>query len=147
MDLKEEEQVHLNIDYRLIRILYHNLYKQLSKPNSYPLVAQRQVRLAVGVNHLLTVRQALSESKTAAPERSSVRVRPRGDFIFINFIKKQQYDFIMAATPKGPQMSRLDVNIDKATYDTFVKTCAQRGFSSKVIIEKLVKKFNETGQI
>ena len=53
----------------------------------------------------------------------------------------------MAATPKGPQVSRLDVNIDKTTYDTFVKTCAQKGYSSKVIVEKLLKKFNETGQI
>lgn len=53
----------------------------------------------------------------------------------------------MAATPKGPQMSRLDVNIDKVTYDSFIRMCAQKGYSSKVIVEKLLKKFNETGQI
>ena len=53
----------------------------------------------------------------------------------------------MAATPKGPQMQRLDVNIDKIAHDTFVKTCSKKGYSPKVVIERLIKKFNETGQM
>ena len=53
----------------------------------------------------------------------------------------------MAATNKEPQVARLDVNIDKLTYDTFVKGCASRGYSPKVVVEKLLKKYNETGQI
>ena len=63
------------------------------------------------------------------------------------FIKKHQFFFIMAATPKGPQVARLDVNIDKLTYDTFVRTCASKGYAPKIIVEKLLKKFNETGQV
>lgn len=53
----------------------------------------------------------------------------------------------MAATPKAPQKARLDCNIDKNTYDEFVRTCAKKGFAVNVIIERLVKKYNETGQI
>ena len=53
----------------------------------------------------------------------------------------------MAATAKGPQMARIDVNIDKTTHDVFVKTCSKQGYSPKVVIERLVKKFNETGQM
>jgi len=53
----------------------------------------------------------------------------------------------MAATPKGPQIARLDVNIDKLTYDTFVRACASKGYAPKIVVEKLLKKFNETGQM
>jgi hypothetical protein len=52
----------------------------------------------------------------------------------------------MAATPKGPQKVRLDYNIDKDTYDTFVKACGHKGYAPNVIIEKMMKKYNETGQ-
>jgi hypothetical protein len=54
---------------------------------------------------------------------------------------------IMAATPKGPQVTRLDVNIDKTTYDDFVKACTRKGYAPKVVVEKLLKRFNETGQM
>jgi len=53
----------------------------------------------------------------------------------------------MAATPKGQQIARLDVNIDKLTYDTFVRACASKGYAPKIVVEKLLKKFNETGQM
>ncbi len=53
----------------------------------------------------------------------------------------------MAATPKGPQVTRLDVNIDKATYDAFIRACTQKGYAPKIIVERLMKKFNETGQM
>jgi hypothetical protein len=53
----------------------------------------------------------------------------------------------MASTPKGPQIQRLDVMVDKVTYDTFAKNCSHKGYATKVVIEKLMKKFNETGQM
>ncbi len=53
----------------------------------------------------------------------------------------------MAATPKGPQVAKLDVNIDKETYDSFVRACSQKGYAARVVIERLMKKFNETGQM
>ncbi|MEK6886278.1 MAG: hypothetical protein AABW88_00430 [Nanoarchaeota archaeon] len=53
----------------------------------------------------------------------------------------------MAATPKGPQVARLDINIDKQTYDNFVRACASKGYAPKIVVEKLLKKFNETGQM
>ena len=66
------------------------------------------------------------------------------------FIYPHKVDFIgdkMAATPKGPQVARLDVNIDKQTYDNFVRMCASKGYAPKIVVEKLMKKFNETGQM
>ena len=52
----------------------------------------------------------------------------------------------MAASLKAPQVSRLDLSIDKSIYDTFMKTCTKKGYSPKVMVEKLLKKYNETGQ-
>ncbi len=52
----------------------------------------------------------------------------------------------MAATPKSPQKGRIDVNIDKAVYDQFIRNCASRGYAASTIVERLIKKFNETGQ-
>lgn len=51
----------------------------------------------------------------------------------------------MAATPKGPQKARLDFNVDRQTYDSFMKMCSQQGYSSNVVIERMMKKFVETG--
>ncbi|MCX6746985.1 MAG: hypothetical protein NTU63_02520 [Candidatus Pacearchaeota archaeon] len=53
----------------------------------------------------------------------------------------------MASYPPGPQKARIDYNIDRKTYDEFAKTCSRKGFAMQVIIEKMMKKFNETGQI
>ncbi|MFA5141608.1 MAG: hypothetical protein WC471_01405 [Candidatus Woesearchaeota archaeon] len=53
----------------------------------------------------------------------------------------------MAATPKGPQKVKLDYNVDKIIYDVFVKQCANRGFAPQIIIERMMKKYTETGQI
>lgn len=52
----------------------------------------------------------------------------------------------MAATPKGPQKMKLDYNIDRDTYNVFVKKCAERGYAPQVILEKLIQKYNQTGQ-
>ncbi|MBW2965088.1 hypothetical protein KY363_06530 [Candidatus Woesearchaeota archaeon] len=53
----------------------------------------------------------------------------------------------MAATPKGPQKVRIDYNIDKPTYDEFVKACGKKGYAPNVVVERLMKKFIETGQM
>ena len=52
----------------------------------------------------------------------------------------------MAATPPGAQKMKVDYVIDRKTYDEFVKNCSRKGFAPQVIVEKLMKKFNETGQ-
>ncbi len=53
----------------------------------------------------------------------------------------------MAATAKKPQKVRLDYNIDKQTYDDFVKACSRKGYAPNVIVERLMKKYNDTGQM
>ncbi len=52
----------------------------------------------------------------------------------------------MASTPPGAQKMKIDYIIDKKVYDEFVKNCSRKGFAPQVITEKLMKKFNETGQ-
>ncbi len=52
----------------------------------------------------------------------------------------------MASYPKGPQKMKIDWNIDRQTYDEFVKACSRKGFAPQIITEKLMKKFTETGQ-
>jgi len=52
----------------------------------------------------------------------------------------------MAATPKKQQKVRLDYNIDKQIYDDFIRNSSKKGYAPNVIVEKLMKKFNETGQ-
>lgn len=53
----------------------------------------------------------------------------------------------MASTPKKPQKIRLDYNIDKQTYDEFAKACGKKGYAPNVVVERLMKKYNETGQM
>lgn len=52
----------------------------------------------------------------------------------------------MAATPPGPQKMRIDYNIDRKTYDDFAKACSRKGFAPQIVVEKLMRKFTETGQ-
>ena len=52
----------------------------------------------------------------------------------------------MASTTPGAQKMKIDYIIDKKVYDEFVKNCSRKGFAPQVITEKLMKKFNETGQ-
>ncbi|MBU0462001.1 MAG: hypothetical protein KJ574_05430 [Nanoarchaeota archaeon] len=52
----------------------------------------------------------------------------------------------MASTPKGPQKMRLDYNIDRDTYNQFVKKCTEKGYAPNIIIERLMKRYVETGQ-
>ncbi len=53
----------------------------------------------------------------------------------------------MASYPPGPQKMKIDYNIDRKIYDDFAKACSRKGFAPQVIVEKLMAKFNETGQI
>ena len=53
----------------------------------------------------------------------------------------------MAATPKKPQKVKIDYNIDKDIYDTFVKICSSKGYAPGVIVERLMKRCNDTGQM
>jgi hypothetical protein len=53
----------------------------------------------------------------------------------------------MASTPPGAQKMKIDYTVDKKVYDDFVKNCSRKGFAPQVIVERLMTKFNETGQI
>jgi hypothetical protein len=53
----------------------------------------------------------------------------------------------MAATPKGPQKVRIDYNIDKQTYDQFVRLCSTKGYFPQVIVEKLMRHYIEKGEV
>ena len=53
----------------------------------------------------------------------------------------------MAATPKGPQKVKIDYNIDKPTYDQFVRVCSSNCYAPQIVVERLMKKFIETGKI
>jgi predicted transcriptional regulator len=51
----------------------------------------------------------------------------------------------MAATPKGPQKVRIDYNIDKPTYDQFVRICSSKCYAPQIAVERMMKKFVESG--
>jgi len=51
----------------------------------------------------------------------------------------------MASTPKGPQKIKLEYVIDRGVYDDFVRACSKGGYAPQVLIERLMKKYTETG--
>ncbi|MFH1849620.1 MAG: hypothetical protein ABH879_05525 [archaeon] len=53
----------------------------------------------------------------------------------------------MAATPKAPKKMKIDYNIDRGIYDGFVKACSHKGYTPNVVIERLMKRYTETGQM
>jgi hypothetical protein len=53
----------------------------------------------------------------------------------------------MAATPKGPKKMKIDYNIDREIYNDYVRACSNIGYTPNVVIERLMKKFVETGQM
>lgn len=53
----------------------------------------------------------------------------------------------MAATPKGPQKMKLDYTIDRQAYDDFIRACSHKGYAPQIVIERLMKKYIETGQM
>ena len=53
----------------------------------------------------------------------------------------------MAGTPKAAKKMKIDYNIAREIYDEFVKRCSRAGYSPNVVIERLMKKYVETGQM
>ncbi len=53
----------------------------------------------------------------------------------------------MASTPKGPQKMKVDYVVDRQVYDNFMRACGHKGYAPQIVIEKLMKKYIETGQI
>ena len=53
----------------------------------------------------------------------------------------------MAATPKAPKKMKIDYNIDRGLHDDFVKTCSRKGYAPNIIVERIMKKYAETGQM
>ncbi|MFA6974256.1 MAG: hypothetical protein WC238_06030 [Parcubacteria group bacterium] len=53
----------------------------------------------------------------------------------------------MASTPPGAAKIKIDYILDRKTYDDFAKTCSRKGFAPQVVVEKLMRRFVETGQI
>ena len=54
----------------------------------------------------------------------------------------------MASTPKGPQKVRAEYNLDKPTYDDFVRMCSSKGYVPTVVVERLMRRYIENnGQI
>jgi hypothetical protein len=53
----------------------------------------------------------------------------------------------MAASPPDAQKRKIDYNIAREIYDQFVKACSHKGYAPQVIIEKMMVKFTQTGNI
>ena len=53
----------------------------------------------------------------------------------------------MAATPKAAKKMKIDYNIDRDIYDEFAKSCSHKGYTPNVVIERLMKRYVETGQM
>ncbi|GBE18651.1 hypothetical protein BMS3Abin16_01257 [archaeon BMS3Abin16] len=53
----------------------------------------------------------------------------------------------MAGSPKAAKKMKIDYNIDRGIYDTFIKACTRKGYTPNVVVERLMKKYIETGQM
>ena len=53
----------------------------------------------------------------------------------------------MAASLKAAKKMRLDYNVAREVYDEYVKACSRKGFAPSVIIERLMKRYIDTGQV
>jgi len=53
----------------------------------------------------------------------------------------------MAARPKDAQKVAVGWNIDKEVYDNFIKACTKGGWAPQIVAERLIRRFNETGQM
>ena len=42
---------------------------------------------------------------------------------------------------------KIDYNIDKQTYDEFMRACSKKGFAPNVVVERIMKKYIQTGQL
>lgn len=55
--------------------------------------------------------------------------------------------FNMGTYPPDPRKRKLDYNVAQNVYDDFAKNCSRKGLAPQVVLEKLMAKFNQTGQI
>jgi len=53
----------------------------------------------------------------------------------------------MAASLKGPQKIKLEWYVDRESYNQFVKEASRKGWAAQVVLEKLMQKFSQTGQV
>lgn len=53
----------------------------------------------------------------------------------------------MAASLKAAQKMKIDYNVDRDTYNIFIKKCTEKGYAPQIVVERLMKRFVETGQI
>jgi len=53
----------------------------------------------------------------------------------------------MAGSPKAAKKMKIDYNIDRGIYDAFIKACTRKGYTPNVVVERLIKKYLETGQM
>lgn len=53
----------------------------------------------------------------------------------------------MAGTPKAAKKMKIDYNIDRGIYDAFIKACSHKGFTPNVVVERLMKKYIDNGQM
>ncbi len=53
----------------------------------------------------------------------------------------------MGTYPPDAQKREMKCNIDRRVYDEFAKNCSRKGFAMQVVVQKLMEKFNSTGQI
>lgn len=45
----------------------------------------------------------------------------------------------MAATPKGISKIKLDLVVERAAYDDYMRWCSKHGFSANVLIERFMR--------
>ena len=50
----------------------------------------------------------------------------------------------MAANPKGPQKFKIDYNVDRQIYDEFIRQCDKKGYTPNIVVERLMRKYNES---
>ncbi len=53
----------------------------------------------------------------------------------------------MAGTPKAAKKMKIDYNIDRGIYDAFIKACTRKGYTPNVVVERLMKKYIDTGHM
>ncbi len=53
----------------------------------------------------------------------------------------------MGTYPPDAQKREMKCSIDRKVYDEFAKACSRKGFAMQVVVQKLMEKFNSTGQI
>ena len=53
----------------------------------------------------------------------------------------------MAASLKAAKKVKIDYNIAKEIYDEFIRQCTRKGYAPNAVVEKMMVKYTETGQI